>query len=679
MTGDEQDSSLRRRSFLATGSGLLASALAGCTVSMDLPFGGDGEKSSTTPTAVTRTRTVDSTPTQTPAGTATSTQTSPETTKPAQTAVGTATPSTNESDEKALDVPPAAEIPPCVVDGSCMGPPTDRNVTIDPSLVGKLNYSLVDPSVFDTNFDFPSDSVEGGPSATTDGGDVTVEVTPEQKATKTKNESGASDEERDGMVCTVRKQTATTGGADVFLMNPSTTTIYPGAVLTAASIAEGSFAPAFTSQRRDGASVDAVRNPLELSISLANVDGKNTTTVQTPSVGAVRTARTEILRRVGAGRTPAAMSYEKRRIYSKEQLSVELGAHYNSPTVDVEGNYDFSRTTETNKLLAKFWQKYYDISVSLPNPVGNGVVTDSRYVHQNDVVVNNVSYGRLLVFSAESKYTHQEVETALDVAVKAGVKDGGVSLSTKDEQVLKNTKVKINVLGGNASAASKLISGYGETGAETQIGNWIERGATYDPADSPGVPVAYQTKYLNGLKTANVYLTTTYNKRNCRPKTRRFRVHNFHLKVVSASDVAGSKSTEEMYGTIFVGGRTFTKGRSNPAPSVATPQWDHDSDEWIRIQEGRKKSLGIDKTVEFSTDGELDRRRSYIEVTMRPREHDGGPDEFTGESKDFRWFLSENPSDPSTTDTQRGDFKETFADSGTEIEITFDITPLPPA
>ncbi|WP_280140460.1 thiol-activated cytolysin family protein [Halogranum gelatinilyticum] len=523
-----------------------------------------------------------------------------------------------------------------------------------------------------------SETSSDPPSATTNSGAVSVEVTPDQKQTETTSQGESSTTENDGMVCTVRKKTATTGGSDVFLLNPSMTEVYPGALLTAASIADGSFAPALTSQRRGGVSTQTIRNPLQLSISLANIDGTNTKTVQTPSLGAVRTARNEILDRVGSGATPAVMSYEKQRIYSKDQLDVELGAHFSNPSVDVSGSFDFTQTTETNKLLATFSQKYYDISVSLPNPAGNGVVSDMSYLRKNDVIVNNVSYGRLLFFSVESKYTYQEVETALDVAVKSGLNKVEADLSTADKQVLKNTKVNINVLGGSASSASKLISGYGDTGAAAAIGDWIQRGATYSPSDSPGAPVAYQTKYLSGLQTANVYLSTTYNARTCRPKTRRFRVHNFDIRVVTANDVVGSKNTEELYGSIFVGGRAYSKDGSNSQPIIGLDSWGADSNNWVRVKQGQSKDLNIDNTLEFSTEGELDRRKSYIEVVMEPREHDAAGDEFKGARKSVRWFLSESPSDPDRAGSGRGRFKKRFADRGTEIEITFDITPLPP-
>jgi|GEM_PF-5858016 len=656
-----------RRAFLATAGGLLTTTLAGCSSLLGGgSSGGDSSGGGTpNPTTVTRTRTAEPTSTTTTSAPSTGTTT------------GTSTGQSNETDLASLTAPPSTDLPPCVVNGTCIGPSPERNVTFDPSLVGKLNISLVDTSLLNTDLFSTTTSVS--PTPTSYDGTVSVSVTPKRKQVQTTTDGGASTRETDGMVCTVRKQTATTGGASVFLLNPSVTTVFPGALLRAESIADGSFTPVLTQNRLNGARLADVRNPLQLSISLANIDGTNTKTVQLPSIGSVRTARNQILDRVGSAKTPAAMDYQKHRIYSKRQLDVELGAHYHSAPVNVSGNYDFSQTNVTNKLLAKFWQKYYDISISLPNPVGDGVLSDSNYSRRNDVIVNNVSYGRVLVFSLESKYTHQEVETSLDVAVKAGLGGNGkFSLSTKDKQVLKDTKIHINVLGGSASSASKLISGYGDTGAAQAIGNWIQRGATYSPADSPGAPIAYQTKYLNGLGTANVYLTTTYNKRSCHSKTRRYRVHNFDLKVVTANDVAGSKHTEEMYGTIFVGGAIFEKGASSGTPIIGTPVWQKGPKEWVRIRQGEIEPLNVDRTVEFTTEGELDRQRSYIEVTMRPREHDGGPDDFQGANGVHRWFLSDDPSDPSKTGLGRGHLKKSFTDKGSEVEISFDITPLPP-
>ena len=664
MTEDSDDRRVRRRTLLATGSALLTTGLAGCSVSIDSPFGeGEGgsvSESTPEPTAVTRTRTA--TPT---AG----------------------TPVVNESDQESLDEPPAYDPPPCVLDGSCAGPALNENLSTNPLLVEDLGIrnpllveDLFDPSLIGGAGGDSDGSGTAQPTATTDDGAVEVTVTPDQQQTDEQATGDESEEENDGMVCTVQKKTATTGGSDVFLLNPSMTSIFPGALLTADAIATGSFAPALTPARLDGASKSAIRNPLEVSISLADIEGTNTETVQVPGVGSMRTARAEILRRVGSGAKPANMSYEKRRIYSKKQANIELGAHYNNAVVDVESNFSFSRTNETNKVLVKFQQKYYDMTISLPNPVANGVVSDTLYLQQNDVMVKNVSYGRLLVFSFESKYSHREMEAALDVAISAGAQRGGGSIDARNETVLKNTKIKINVIGGDADSASRLISDYGDSSVDEAIGRWIQAGATYDPATVPGVPVSYQTVYTSNYATANVYLTTTYNQRSCRPKSRRFRVDNFHIRVLTANDVVGSKNSEEVYGTIYIGAWQFVEEGDNSGEKLVyhtRPDWDKDNNEFLRISEGDSKKLNLSRTIEFSTSDKLDRKRSYIVVTMRPREHDGGDDEFEGQKETHRWHLTEAPSDPNSSDPF-GQFKHRFTDKGSEIEISYDITPLPP-
>jgi hypothetical protein len=675
MTEEPDDRAIRRRTLLATGGALLTTGLAGCSITIESPFGGAEGGSTAEPTPITRTRTT-ATPTSTPTST------------PTVTPTATTTSVVNESDQDSLDDPPAYDPPPCVLDGSCIGPVPVENLSTNPLLVEDLSPVLtdpvIDPSVLE-NVDLGGDDENGEtataqPTATTDDGAVEVTVTPDQRQTDERAVDGESKEENDGMVCTVQRKTATTGGADVFLLNPSMTSIFPGALLTADAIATGSFAPALTPVRLNGASKRSVRNPLEVSISLADIEGTNTETVQVPGVGSMRTARTDILRRVGSGAKPANMSYEKRRIYSKEQANIELGAHYNNAVVDVESNFSFSQTNETNKVMVKFQQKYYDMTISLPNPVANGVVSDTSYLRQNDVMVKNVSYGRLLVFSFESKYSHREMEAALDVAINAGAQSGGGSIDARNEQILKNTKIRINVIGGDAGSASRLISDYGESSVDEAIGRWIRAGATYDPATVPGVPVSYQTVYTSNYATANVYLTTTYNQRNCRPKSRRFRVDNFNIKVLTADDVIGSKNTEEMYGTIYIGARQFVEGgdpRGEKLVYHSRPDWDKDNNEFLRISEGRRRNLNLSRTIEFSTSEELDRKRSYIQVTMRPREHDGGDDEFEGQEEKARWYLTDTPTPPNSTETL-GYFKHRFSDKGSEIQISYDITPLPP-
>lgn len=465
------------------------------------------------------------------------------------------------------------------------------------------------------------------PTKVENSGAVKAEVTPKRKQTKDEKIGGKQENTHGDVVCTTQKRRITAGSGASFLLNPEIGAIWPGAILGAESIAKGQFSPALSAGRRDGKSLSQIRQPIEISLSLRNIDGKNTKTLDPPSRGNFRTALDELLSQYDRQtNTPAKMNTTIHQVHSSEQLDVTLGLHYDSNKLDIDNTFDFSSESETNKLLAKFWQSYYTVDVSLPNSVANGLVTDqSKYLNRNDVIVNNVTFGRLLLFSAESKYDQTRIENALSVALDSGAKSANVDLDVETKQTLRDMKINVQVLGGAATDGAKTISEPGE-GAFQAIKQFIQDGATYDPKTSPGVPIAYQTKYVSNFDTANTYLTTTYRERNCRPTTSAYRVTNLSWKVLEESDPGNE---EEIYGEIRVTGQAeksdgfvilniTPKGNSDDGRI-----WKRSKSSHLNIKGNERKHLSTDATIVFDDAHELKRGSSYIRVAAKPRE---GPD-----------------------------------------------------
>lgn len=523
----------------------------------------------------------------------------------------------------------------------------------------------------------------GEPSEVEESGDIAVTVTPESDLERNERLSDEQTEETEKMVCTVQRRRITAGGGPNILLNPELGTIWPGAILSAGSIARGQYSPALTADRRDGTPIPEIRQPLQLSLSLRNISGDNTRTIDPPSEGNYRTELDSILSQYDDNaNTPANMSYEIRQIHSSEQLDIELGAHYNNATVDVKNQFDFSSDSETNKLLVKFYQKYYTADISLPNPLAEGIVSKpSQYLKNNDVVVDQVTYGRILLFTAESNYQRTRVQNSLDVAVNSGVQEGDVSLDIDDRQTLRETEITGTVIGGASEDAAQTISKPGED-ALPAIKSFIQDGARYDPKTSPGSPIAYRTRYLSNLNTANTYLTTTYNERNCQPKTSKFRVHNLTWRVVEESDPGGD---EDVYGDIWVAGlAVYEDGpvqevQIGPRGSDDFHVWGRDRDQHKQLRQEQRWNTGAEAVLEFDNADNLDRSKSFIQVQAEPHEADDLSDEEWGNTRKARWYLNAAPSDPDRAGSDTGKFHSLhWRDHQEEIELSFDITPIPP-
>jgi hypothetical protein len=402
-----------------------------------------------------------------------------------------------------------------------------------------------------------------------------------------------------------------------------------------------------------------------------------------PTKGTYRDVRGQLLDNVRDGATPANMDYSVRDIYSKKHLDFSLGVAYDNAVSSLDSKFDFSRTTETNKLLVTFTQLYYSIGVTLPNPLAPGIVTDpGTYLRPNDVIVASVTFGRVLLFTAESHYARERLRSAVDYAMDSLAGSADVEFDAARDAVLRDTRIHATVMGGSAASGATLISDFGDRNL-SGIHDWIQRGATYDPAESPGVPVSYHAKYADSLDTANVYLSTEYTARNCRPKTQRYRVHNVHVDVKNANDEAGGKRKEELYGEIRLGGWQFRTDQ--PGDEAIQPRgqdgfsvWDRGPKQWIRVAEAEPpKKLDVDEVIVFDAGPDLDRQKSYIAIDIAPRERDTGPDDFQDASQYERWHLTQSPSDPDALDST-GSFTMNFASGGTELEFSYDITPLPP-
>lgn len=687
---DHDRPTIARRRLLGTVAAASTAALAGCSISTpagDIEVGTDEEP--TTVSTVRTTTTTESTPTTT-----TTTERSTTTTEKSTTTTEEQPTTTSASNGNATQSTPPLTVQPCVTQGTCL------SNTSKPT--GLENESIIIPSdQFWTEPVFtpptvispvpvlpPTNSTSGGstlkePTNVANSGAVKVEVTPKQKDPVNTSVGGTNQVREGNMICTTQQRRITAGGGSNFLLNPELSTIWPGSILESESIARGQFSPALTRQRRDGASMSQIRQPIELSISLRNVDGKNTRKLETPTQGRYRTALDDLLGQYDRqANVPAEMNATIHQVHSSEQLGVTLGVHFDSPKLAVDNTFDFSSKSETNKLLAKFWQSYYTIDVSLPNPLANGFVTDQgKYLKRNDVIVKSVTYGRILLFSAESKYSRTKVSNALKVALNGGATSGKVNLDVKNEQVLRDTKIDVQVIGGAGTDGAKTISKPGE-GAYNTIKNWIQKGAKYDPKTSPGKPIAYHTKYLSNFDTANTYLTTTYTERNCRPTTRAYRVHNVSWRITDEDDPGNE---EEIYGDIYVVAFPFLGSGQRGASYRIEPKggrsdgrvWHRSKSSHVNIRGGQRKDLGIDERIVFDDAHKLDTSRTYIQVTAIPREKDPTSNNDFGRQKNVKWFLNEAPSDPDRAGKGTGKFRETWNSHGSEIELAFDISPVP--
>lgn len=303
--------------------------------------------------------------------------------------------------------------------------------------------------------------------------------------------------------CTVTEYSAAPGYDEMFLMNPTTDVIYPGSIIYGDTVSDGKYVP-----------LVADRRPIRLSVSLQNITGSPSRTVQYPTLSTVRAQIKDILNSEVTGKTPAQIQYSIEEVHSEDQLKLSLGANYRNPTVKLKASFDFSRADVKGRVIGKFQQIYYTIDMDAPASPAEFFRTlpsVEKLGSASPMYVATVTYGRQILFTAESTYSGSETAAALDASIKAGVQEGGFDAGLRNSRVLNQSTIKALVLGGSgAKGAPAVVDGV--AGIKDLIRDPTQ--GDYSK-ESPGVPLSYKLRYVKDNSVGRIVLSSTYNVRKC--------------------------------------------------------------------------------------------------------------------------------------------------------------------
>ena len=293
---------------------------------------------------------------------------------------------------------------------------------------------------------------------------------------------------------------------ELFMLDPTTDVIYPGAMLKGESIPTGEYSR-----------INIDRAPITMSISLnTNDDGGPSVTVNNPNnLSEVRAGVNELLSKEVTGATPASLVSDESEVYSEEQLSVFLAANYRDKTKDISGSLDLNTTTVKKKYVLKFTQKYFTIDLDSPGDNPSDLFTNLPSIESlgstYPVYVSSVTYGRMVLYTVESESSITDVKGAIEAAIEAGEKGGDFELEVGYQSILESSNIKVLIIGGSGASAAQTIGG----DSLSKIYDFIAEGGNYS-ADSPGAPLAYKLSFVkDGFPAANMVLATEYQVRNC--------------------------------------------------------------------------------------------------------------------------------------------------------------------
>lgn len=206
---------------------------------------------------------------------------------------------------------------------------------------------------------------------------------------------------------------------------------------------------------------------------------------------------------------PARVQYESTTAYSMNQLKAKFGADFEKAGAPLKIDFEAVQKGEKQIEVVNFKQIYYTATFDAPtNPaaVFDKSVTPEDLKQRGvdsqtpPVYVSNVSYGRQIYVKFESTSKSTELKAAINAVIKGAT----IAPNSEWSRLLKNTSVTAVIVGGNASGATKVV-----TGTVENLKELIREGANFS-AQSPAVPISYKTAFLKDNAQATLQNSTDY-------------------------------------------------------------------------------------------------------------------------------------------------------------------------
>ena len=428
-------------------------------------------------------------------------------------------------------------------------------------------------------------------------------------------------------------------------LDPITDVIWPGSLIQGRTIRSGEFAP-----------ISQERAPMTISISLENIRGHKSKTIDNPKLSSVREAIGEILSENVTGATPAKIGFELEEVHSSEQLGLAIGAGVSWPGVpSVNAQFDFENNSVKSRILVKFTQVYYTIDVDAPiSPASLFRETVSPQDLQKGMAGDNppmyvatVSYGRQVLFTIESNRDSQETKSAIEVAYK-GATNVRASTAVSTQKILNDAKITALIYGGSGEDAVKTINGF------QGLKEFIERGGNYSK-DSPGALISYKLRYLADNTIGNVVLSSDYLVRNCVRISQKVKVTIKRLTYLGRNF-----NGINLFGALGIDGYNPDGTKAPEGDTI----WSLERNRSVRLKPDEPFTINSDRVLTFSN---LDPERSYIKLYGSIKEARLLRDSYLG-YEEKKLYLKEG---------WTGEYKlEGFVNGDTRVEAVFTIEPF---
>lgn len=288
------------------------------------------------------------------------------------------------------------------------------------------------------------------------------------------------------------------------VIDPTSDILYVGSLFNGNTISTGEYIPIFLSS-------DYVRKPITVSVSIQGSSGTVAKTIE-PTLSSYRTAMQEITNAQINGEQPAAFTFEVKKVRSKREVVMHMGAVLNVGSSLFTSTFNFSSdensSTTRNYYLLKIYQKFYTADINIPS---DGNLFNKPVNYQNNVApvyVSGIDYGRSAYLLIESAYDSTRVKNALKTTFDVWKVDGSVELSKEVKEVTDEMTISGTAIGGASSLAAETISGL------ESFHNYVIKSGNLT-ANSRGAIIAYRLRSAQNHAIYNTIINGDYYVRDC--------------------------------------------------------------------------------------------------------------------------------------------------------------------
>jgi hypothetical protein len=286
------------------------------------------------------------------------------------------------------------------------------------------------------------------------------------------------------------------------VLDPTSDILYVGSLFDANTIQTGEYIPIFYP-------ADYVRKPITISVSIQGSTGLIAKTIE-PTLSAYRTAMQEITNAEINGEQPAAFTFEVRKVRSRKELVMKIGASLNIGTNLFTSTFNFNDSSVTTKnfYLLKIYQKFYSADIDIPT---DGNLFNKPANYNSDVAptyVSSIDYGRSAYLLIESSYDSSRVYHALKTTFDFWKINGGANISNDVKQVTDEMTISGTAIGGSSTLAAETINGL------QSFHDYVTKSGNLTP-NSRGAIIAYRLRSAQNHGIYNTIISGDYYLRDC--------------------------------------------------------------------------------------------------------------------------------------------------------------------